>query len=557
MQRQRIGRCIGVSGCGLGLAVILVGLLSAPLAPVMAGPSSSVRYVAPAGNCNGAAPCYSIIQAAIDAAGSGDEIRIAAGTYTQLNVRQRIDTAGGVVTQVVYLSKTVTLRGGYTPHDWSTADPVAHPTILDAQGKGRAVYITLSTISPTLENLQLTGGTAAGLGGTDEGNDGGGGLYVYAASATIRQCDIYSNTAPGYGGGVYAHYSNARLQANRIFNNSASDAGGGIFLNNHNSIVAGNSIFSNTAQWNGGGLYVLVGSPLLRSNIITGNRAALYDGGGLHLTNSAAALQENYIAANFAQRAGGGVSMQGGAVKAQGNDILENRAMQWGGGVYVRLDSTATFTRNLIFSNAAANGGGVYIEASAPTLDGNVIRSNRATLGGGAYVYGSTAYLPNNVIVDNVITDKGSGLYIVGSNLRLPQATIARNAGGDGSGLFVTRDAAFSSTVALTNSIIVSQGVGITVTSDNTVTLYGYLYYDLGAFSGGGGSLLTVNPYYAPPRFTADGYHLSSASPAIDAGFTDTGTPIDVDGQQRSAAPDYGADEYWPGVYLPFVSRSS
>ncbi len=35
---------------------------------------------------------------------------------------------------VGYISKTVIVRGGYITTDWTTPDPIANPTILDAQG---------------------------------------------------------------------------------------------------------------------------------------------------------------------------------------------------------------------------------------------------------------------------------------------------------------------------------------------------------------------------------------------------------------------------------------
>jgi hypothetical protein len=66
-------------------------------------------------------------------------------------------TSTGVVTQVVYISKTITLRGGYTTTNWTTSDPEANPTTLDAQGQGRVFYIT-GDISPTIEGLRIVAG---------------------------------------------------------------------------------------------------------------------------------------------------------------------------------------------------------------------------------------------------------------------------------------------------------------------------------------------------------------------------------------------------------------
>ncbi len=50
-------------------------------------PAATVRYVAPGGVCGAAIPCYATVQAAVDAAATGDEIRVAAGLYTGVSTR--------------------------------------------------------------------------------------------------------------------------------------------------------------------------------------------------------------------------------------------------------------------------------------------------------------------------------------------------------------------------------------------------------------------------------------------------------------------------------------
>jgi hypothetical protein len=93
-------------------------------------------------------------------------------------IQDAVDAAGhGDATQVVYISKTVTLRGGYAAPDFSEPpDPQANPTTLDAQGQGRVLYIT-GAISPTVEGLRIAGGDADGLGGW-WGVGAGGGVYA-------------------------------------------------------------------------------------------------------------------------------------------------------------------------------------------------------------------------------------------------------------------------------------------------------------------------------------------------------------------------------------------
>ena len=61
----------------------------------------STAYVNPSGSCGGKSPCYSTIQAAVNAAGNGDTIKVAAGSY---NEDVTLNT-----------NKTVTIKGGYDP----------------------------------------------------------------------------------------------------------------------------------------------------------------------------------------------------------------------------------------------------------------------------------------------------------------------------------------------------------------------------------------------------------------------------------------------------------
>lgn len=462
---------------------------------------------------------YATLQEAVDAAGEGDVIKVAAGVYADVNSYDGL-------AQIVYISKSVTIQGGYTVDDWDTPDPVSNPTTLDAQGQGRGLYIT-GNVSPTVAGLRITGGDATGLGGGLSGKNAGGGVYIIHASATLSRNLIFNNAAHS-GSGLFLWYSDATLDDNTIIFNTAQLYGGGLTLRDSGATLDGNLISANTANSDGGGLFLHASDALLSGNTIANNVAASY-GGGLYLGESDATLSGNTIVSNTADHSGG-LYLYASATRLDGNEVTSN--------------------------TAAYYGGGVYLYSSEATLDGNTFAANRARYGGGLYLYfHSDATLTNTVVADNQASDLGSGLYIRASSPRLLHTTIARNASGDGRGVYVTRSGPNYSSVAMANTILVSHAVGIEVTAGNQVSmaasLWGSEAWANGTDWAGEGEVITgtVN-LWADPAFVAPAardYHIANYSPARDSGV-DAGVTTDLDGQSRPCGDGYdvGADEFHP-----------
>ncbi len=457
---------------------------------------------------------YLTVQAAIDASTQPTDVVKVAGVCTDIN------TYGGL-RQVAYISKTLTVRGGYTTTNWTVSDPMANPTTLDAQGQGRVLYIT-GDISPTLEGLRITRGNAAGLGGTPWQSDAGGGAYVISATTSLSHNRVFSNTAAD-GGGMFLYDSNASLVDNQVISNTATASGGGLIFYNSTELdgdqviwhgpatVNNNVVISNTATQNGGGIVLFYSDATLNGNTVTANQA-LY-GGGLYIGPSFSSLGSNTITSNSANAGGGG-------------------------GLYL-VDSSVTLNGNTIIANTALGigGGGLFVQDSQPALF-------------------------NNFVADNDTDGQGSGLYIKGSTIRLLHTTLARNSGGDGSGIYVTEYAPPGRVVygsaALTNTILVSHTVGITVAAGNTATLESTLWYGNSANQGGTGFINSTNDYSGQPAFVdlAGGdYHIGPTSAAINRGVA-AGVMTDIDGQSRSdLLPDLGADEFL-GAGSPELSIS-
>jgi hypothetical protein len=250
----------------LTLVVVIGGWALLNGRAVQAAPG--VLHVAPGGNCGGASPCYSTVQGAVDAAQTGDEIRIAAGTYSGVNNQ-------GGKPQVVYIAKSLTLRGGYTTANWITPSPEANGTEINAQTLGACgLYHGTNTIV-AFEGLRFTYGDANGLGGHSptsyENYDAGGNLYIDEATVTLNDCHVTDGAAPssGYGGGVYIR--NGVLTATRtLWHTHEAGHGGAAYLYRATTHII-ESVFQNnrTTTMNGdgpaltvsGGAFTLSGVP--------------------------------------------------------------------------------------------------------------------------------------------------------------------------------------------------------------------------------------------------------------------------------------------------------
>ncbi len=592
-------RATRVALLGLAVALALAGIatllgLMGTLAEAYAAPYT-LRYVSaatgddgpPANYCTQRTnPCRTI-QYAIYRANPGDIILVATGTYSDMVSFPAPAgypglPAGAPITQVALITKNLVISGGFSTSFLELPNPQKRPTVLSSfkTHKGRLIAI-VGAISPTIYGLRLTKGDATGLGGGWGSRDAGGGVYILSATATLHDNRIYSNTA-AEGGGLYLYYSDSTLSGNVVTTNTAEYAGG-LSLRSSDATLSGNTILSNTAASNGGGLYMNYSNATLSGNTVASNTAGLI-GGGLFLEwQSAATLSDNTILSNTALNGGGGLYLNYSNATLSGNTVASNTAGSIGGGLFLDWQSAATLSGNTILSNTALNGGGgLYANYSNVALNGNtimynsvrdegggltfgndsraelsgdIVMANSASEGGGLYVEHSAPTLTNTVIADNRAVKDGGGLYVLDASPRLLHATIARNTGRSGV-CVVDGGGGTYSTVALTNTILVSHTLGITVAADNAASLESTLWYSNTEDWGGAGTLdAGAHNYWDDPRFDLDGYHLLTDSAAISKGI-EAGVTFDIDGQRRDANPDLGADEWGAGagiVYLPLI----
>jgi uncharacterized repeat protein (TIGR01451 family) len=226
---------------------------------------------------NETATDYYTVQEAVDASSHPSDLIKVAGHCITTNDR-------GGLAQVVYINKTLTVRGGYTTTNWAESNPLTYPTTLDAQGAGRVLYIA-SGASPRIEHFRITGGDATGLGGGLSGEDAGGGVYALDAAATLGQNWLVGNAAE-IGSGVYLSSSDATLVNNVIADNGATDSSSGVF-------VAGSSprLLHNTIARNGTGVHITNAGTNYASVALTNTILVSHDVGLLVAAGNTAVLE--------------------------------------------------------------------------------------------------------------------------------------------------------------------------------------------------------------------------------------------------------------------------
>lgn len=238
-------------------------------------------------------PCRTV-QHAVDQASPGDTVKVAGGTY--------LGAPGA--TQVVSVSKSIALIGGYVIDDWNTSLPDDRETILDG-GNLRRVMVLGTGVTPTIEGFRLSRGYVVG---------DGAGLYIAEGTTpTVRLNHIFDNTAVGdaessRGGGVYYGGGDGVIERNSIYGNEA-DHGGGLYLRSGEPLVQNNLVYDNVSVF-GGGFYNYSGVPRIRNDTFYGNAAGSNGAGGLYSLGGRLIVSNTIVAANgdFGIRVAGAAS---------------------------------------------------------------------------------------------------------------------------------------------------------------------------------------------------------------------------------------------------------
>ena len=368
-------------------------------------------------------PLGASIQSYIDQAGSGDEIRIAGGTYSNQSLH--------------VINKSLTIMPEASAN-----------VVIDAGGQGAAAFFTVadgSTLAGNSSSSRITLRGGASVSDTTSGADGwklGGGLLAALAhNVTIQFCVITQNTGFAGAGVHIAGSDNFRLLDSEITQNTAN-----------------NEVYRNASMW-GAGVIVSDSTALIQRNLISGNAFSANStmangsgitGGGLYVTaNAVATIDSNVIENNDGGFGGGGINMTGHGAGSITNNTIRNNAAGYGGGIYFEWESNITApsvpSPNILVANNVIYGNAAQIRH--PDWNGWILTGS----GGAAAVYGWTqvTFTGNRMGVDALGAAAGNtaaragGAILIGefSACTFQDNTISYNrvdaSGGPGGGLFV------------------------------------------------------------------------------------------------------------------------
>jgi hypothetical protein len=180
------------------------------------------------------------IQAALNAAASGDIINVGTGTYTG-DGNKNLDFKG----------KNIQLIGS------SVAG-----VIIDCQNSGRAFYFHCNeTSDATVEKFTIKNGLVTG--NFPEGC--GGAILISDSSPTIKNCIITDNSA-SWGGGIELNNSGSRIENCQITGNTAEEAAGGVYILGDSDIDIVNCTIADNTETNGDSSSI--SNPSLAVNIV-------------------------------------------------------------------------------------------------------------------------------------------------------------------------------------------------------------------------------------------------------------------------------------------------
>ncbi len=349
-----------------GIAIVDMGVDEAWKVPVYVDRDAT-------GDNNGASweDAFTSLQLALEDAADGDEIWVAAGTYTPTYEY----SPGDPRSATFQLKNGIVLYGGFDPSTgdagWQDRDWVNNATILsgdigtqgDPEDNSYHVFYHPSELvldgTAVLDGFTVTGGNANGYSDLDKL---GGGMFNDSSSPVVVNCTFSGNSASWDGGGMSNSHSSPTVIHSAFSGNSAGAVGGGMYNHYSSPAVTHCTFFGNEAESVGGGMYNGASSSPAVTNCTFSGNSAVHHGGGMYNEDSSPAVTNCTFSGNLAGSYGGGMANRGSSPTVTDCTFLGNSVSYGGGGgMYNELSSSPTVA-NCTFSGNSAGpyGGGMY-----------------------------------------------------------------------------------------------------------------------------------------------------------------------------------------------------
>jgi len=440
---------------------------------------------------------YATIQAAINAANSGDIVLVAEGTYYE---------------NINFMGKAITVASHFY---LDQKEKHIRKTIINGSQPVDPDYgSVVSFVSGEDTNSVLCGFTITGGSGTLNLNPNfppirtGGGVYVNFSGAKIIHNKIVNNKVENsvwcFGGGLTTGPpfvpTFVILEENIICNNEANGLdmvrGGGASFGSSgriiNNLIENNLTYSMGSAALGGGLDVnswdisTANEVLISGNIIVHNKAL-----------------QNENATDWIGGIGGGINIYSSKGIVTNNIIQHNEVSavnsSFGAGVLFDFPPDEIYFRNNIVSHntfsgaGACYGGGFAIWDGNPTIENNLFEKNDASFGGGGWIGDafSFAKIINNTITKNHADLKGGAIYTKSAAPTVMNSILWDNEAPDGAEIFVE-----SGTIDVTYSDVKGgwTGTGNINANPKLITLFSLLNHNSPCIDSGNPDMMYNDP---------------------------------------------------------------
>ena len=317
---------------------------------------------------------FATVQKAIGESIPGDEIWVAAGTYTPTEGTDRAVS--------LELKDFTKVYGGFAgdeteldERDWETFETILSGDIgIGSDANDNSYHVVVGADNAALDGFTITGGNAD-VGGP---YSYGGGIYCNGVvGLTVKNCLIKNNNAANRGGGMYNDTSEVTVEncsfvangtfvrgggvenmygssvfTNCVFSENSGSVGGGFSDGDSDSILTGCTFSKNQAGYIGGGAILSnYYSNTMVVNCSFNDNSASSVGGAIRIdTLSNLILSNSVFSDNSASTSGGAIYDNGGGTSAVTNcTFTGNEAIESGGGI--RDNDWSTSPRNLTLTN--------------------------------------------------------------------------------------------------------------------------------------------------------------------------------------------------------------